>query len=66
MLLDEEGQWIIKGWFTLDAAVWVFRSGLRQHRDRKFSISLQKRNHLLQTHVENAVCEWALKEELMI
>ena len=32
-----------------------FRSGLRQRRDRKFSISLQKRNRLLQTHAENAV-----------
>ena len=43
-----------KGWFTLDAAVYVFRSGLHQHRDRKFSISLQKRNRLLQMHTENA------------
>ena len=32
-----------------------FRSGLRQRRDRKFSISLQKRNRLPQTHAENAV-----------
>ena len=44
-----------KGWFTLDAAVCVFRSGLHQCRDRKFSISLQKCNHLPQTHAENAV-----------
>ena len=44
-----------KGWFTLDAAVCVFRSGLHQSRYRKFSISLQKCNHLPQTHAENAV-----------
>ena len=42
--------WMFLGWFTLDAAVCVFRSGLHQCRDRKFSISLRKRNRLLQTH----------------
>ena len=31
------------------------RSGLRQHRDRNFSISLQKRNRLVQTHTENVL-----------
>ena len=46
---------LLKGWFTLDAAVCVFRSGLCQHRDRKFSISLQKCNCMLQMHAENAV-----------
>ena len=46
---------VFKGWFTLDAAVCVCRNGLCQHRDRKFSISLQKCNRLLQMHVENAV-----------
>ena len=52
---------LAKGWFTLDAAVCVFRSGLRQRRDRKFSISLQKRNCLPQTHAENAVMWISLK-----
>ena len=47
--------------FTLDAAVCVFRSGLRQHRDRKFSISLQKRNRLPQMRAENAVMWMSLK-----
>ena len=37
-----------RGLFRLDAAVCVFRSGLCQPRDRKFSISLQKRNRLPQ------------------
>ena len=52
-----------KGWFTLDAAVCVFRSGLCQPRDRKFSISLWKRNCLQQTHAENAVMWMTLKCE---
>ena len=43
------------GWFTLDAAVCVFRSGLCQCRDRIFFISLQKCNCLLQAQAENAV-----------
>ena len=55
---------IIKGWFTLDAAVCVFRSGLCQHRDRKFSISLRKRNCLPQTHAENAVMWMTLKSNV--
>ena len=50
-----------KGWFTLDAAVCVYRSGLRQRKDRKFSISLRKRNHLPQTHAENAEMWMTLK-----
>ena len=53
----------LKGWFTLDAEVCVFRSGLRQCRDWKFSISLPKRNHLPQTHVENAGMWMTLKPE---
>ena len=44
-----------KGSFTLAAAVCGFRSGLRQHRDRNFSISAEQRNRLPQTHAENAV-----------
>ena len=36
-------------------AVCIFRSGLRQHRDRKFCISLQKCNWLPQTHTSNTV-----------
>ena len=32
---------LFKGWFTPDAAVCVFCSRLRQHRDRNFPISLQ-------------------------
>ena len=44
-----------KGWFTLDAAVWIFRSLLHQQTDREFSISLQKCYCLLQTHALNAV-----------
>ena len=43
------------GWFTLDAVVCIFRNGLCQCRDSKFSISLQKCNCLPQTHAENAV-----------
>ena len=38
-----------------NATVYIFCSGLCQRRDRKFSISLKKRNSLLQTHEENAV-----------
>ena len=44
-----------KGSFTLAAAVCGFRSGLRQRRDRNFSISAEQHNHLPQTHAENAV-----------
>ena len=55
-----------KGWFTLDAAVCVFHSGLRQCRDRKFSISLQKRNCLPQTHMENALMWMSLKRSLCL
>ena len=44
-----------KGSFTLAAAVCGFRSGLRQRRDRNFSISAEQRNRLPQTHAENAV-----------
>ena len=43
------------------AAVCIVRSGLCQRRDRKFSISLQKRNCLPQTHAENAVMWMTLK-----
>ena len=52
---------ISKGLFTLDIAVCVVRNGLHQHRDWNFYISLQKRNCLLQTHVENAVMWMSLK-----
>ena len=41
-----------KGSFTLAAVVCRFRSGLRQRRDRNFSISVEQHNHLLQTHAE--------------
>ena len=41
--------------FKLDAAVFIFCSGLCQCRDRKFSISLQKHNSVPQTHTSNAV-----------
>ena len=45
-----------KGWFTLAAAVCIFRSRLHQWRDRKIPISLQKCNCPLQNlHL----CEWA-------
>ena len=44
-----------KGSFTLAAAVCGFRSGLRQRRDRNFSISAEQRNRLPQMHAENAV-----------
>ena len=46
---------LCKGSFTLAAAVCGFRSGLRQRRDRNFSISAEQCNHLPQTHAENAV-----------
>ena len=52
---------IIKGSFTLAAAVCRFRSGLRQRRDRNFSISAEQRNRLPQTHEENAVMWISLK-----
>ena len=51
----------LNGWFTLDAAVCIFHSGMHQCRDRKFSISLQKRNCLPQMHAENAVMWTGLK-----
>ena len=44
-----------KGSFTLTTAVCGFRSGLRQCRDRIFSISAEQCNCLPQTHAENAV-----------
>ena len=46
---------ISKGSFTLTAAVCGFRSGLRQRRDRNFSISAEQCNRLPQTYAENAV-----------
>ena len=42
-------------WAAFSAVGCIFCSGLHQHRDRKFSITLQKHNHLPQTHTENAV-----------
>ena len=55
-----------KGWFALDAAVCIFRSGLHQCKDRKFSISLQKCNCLPQTHVQNALMWMNLKKCLWL
>ena len=45
-----------KGWFTLEAAVCIFRSRLHQLRDRKFSISLRKCNCPLVLMSLNAHC----------
>ena len=57
---------IIKGSFTLAAAVCRFRSGLRQRRDRNFSISAEQRNRLPQTHEENAVMWMSLKSAFLL
>ena len=46
--------------FTLAAAVCGFCSGLRQCRDRNFSISAEQCNCLPQTHAENAVMSMSL------
>ena len=53
---------LTKGSFTPTAAVCGFRSGLRQRKDRNFSISAEQRNRLPQTHAENAVMWMSLKE----
>ena len=55
-----------KGWFTLDAAVCVFLSGLCQCRDRKFSIFLWKCNRLPQMNTENAVLWMGLKKFVIV
>ena len=65
---QEVSKGLIKGWFILAAAICVFRSGLHQCRDRNFSISLRKCNHLPQMQMENAVmwmdlymmCVWSM------
>ena len=55
-----------KGSFTFAAAVCGFRSGLRQRRDRNFSISAEQHNHLLQMHMENAVMWMSLKAQKLL
>ena len=55
-----------KGWFTIDAAVCVFLSGLCQCRDRNFSIFLWKCNRLPQMNTENTVLWTGLKKFVIV